>query len=319
MVKLSNQEIQNEIELDVTKADLELPRDAHSKFRFEIEESIEDLMQKMSNPTEHHSPQERHVNNETGEVHFTGGEHWTQWDFEKVDEKWRESEGDYQLNDPHFDSCAKVWKNEDALKIETAWGGYVYDIRQNEDTKGCSVEFSGPVNALLKQNLLPEMTYIPHTLEGKFVNKDTGKDLTSYMNMSLYGKYRAKKNEQIIQDGYEYKEKGNSQDIYGYNVNFKFNNEIPFLPHSDALEYTKQERKQMKANEDFKEGKTITVPEWKKEEIARNIERIRGKISGPVIADKIAEDKITGKEKRTITPEVGAEIRKKIAEKQSSK
>lgn len=40
------------------------------------------------------------------------------------------------------------------------------------------------------------------------------------------------------------------------------------------------------------------------------------KISGTVIADKIAEDVISGKEKRTITPEIGAEIRRrKIAEK----
>ena len=35
-------------------------------------------------------------------------------------------------------------------------------------------------------------------------------------------------------------------------------------------------------------------------------------ISGTVIADKIAEMKISGKEKRAITPKVGKEIRQKI-------
>lgn len=313
MVKLNDKEIQDIIELEaITQADLELPRDAHSKFRFEIEESVEDLMQKMANPAKLHSPQERFVNENTGNVFFEGGGHLTQWEFEKLNEEVRESEGDYHLQDPRFHgeaSWARVWRNEDGLKIETAWGGYVYDIRPNEDAKGCSVEFSGPVNALLNQNLLPEMTYIPHTLEGKFVDKDTGKDLTPYMSMPVYGECRAKKNEQVIEDSYGYEEKGNPQDGYGYNVNSKFNNEIPFLPQS------KQERKQMKAFEDFKKGKMEKVAEWKKAIIAENISRIHGKISGAVIADDIAADKISGKENRTITPEVGAELAAKIRER----
>jgi len=310
MVKLKDKEIQDAIELETGTSDLPLPGDAHSKFRFEIEENIEDLMQKMSNPTKHHSPQERHIDAKTGEVSFTGGEYETQWLFHKTAEAFRECDGDYRLEDPHFYCEARVWEKEGGLKIETAWGGYVYDIRQNEDAKGCSVEFSGPVNALLRQNLLPEMTYVPHTLEGKFVDKDTGKDLTGYMDMQTYGILRSQKNE----------EKGNSQDGFGYSVNFKFNNEIPFLPQSDNLLYTKQERKQMNAQRGFEEGKKVTVSDWKKEEIARNIARIREKISGAVVADKIAEAKISGKEKRTITPEVGAEIRRKMAEeKQSSK
>ncbi|MBO5441618.1 MAG: ankyrin repeat domain-containing protein [Alphaproteobacteria bacterium] len=37
------------------------------------------------------------------------------------------------------------------------------------------------------------------------------------------------------------------------------------------------------------------------------------KVSGVVMADEIAKDKISGKEKRTITPEVGREIRRKKA------
>ena len=34
------------------------------------------------------------------------------------------------------------------------------------------------------------------------------------------------------------------------------------------------------------------------------------KVSGVVLADKIAEDKISGVEKRTITPETGLKIRR---------
>lgn len=296
MVKLRDKEIQNEIELEAGAGESNLPRDAHSKFRFEIEESIEDLMQKMSKPTKQG--------------------HETQWKFYNIKDKIKEElrECDYRLEDPHFNCSAKVWEKKDGLKIETAWGGYVYDIRQNKDAKGCSVEFSGPVNALLRQNLLPEMTYVPHTLEGKFVDKETGKDLTGYMDMQMYGLIRTMKNEKVIKDSYGYKEKGNSQDGYGYNVNFRFNNEIPFLPQSDTLLYTKQERKQMKAQEEFEKGKKVTVHEWEKEEIARRIASVRGKISGTAVADKIAVAKISGKEKRTITPEVGAAIRKKIAE-----
>lgn len=50
--------------------------------------------------------------------------------------------------------------------------------------------------------------------------------------------------------------------------------------------------------------------------LRKEIEKREGTVSDVVLADEIARDKISGKEKRTITPEVGAEIkRRKTAEK----
>lgn len=52
----------------------------------------------------------------------------------------------------------------------------------------------------------------------------------------------------------------------------------------------------------------------------RKITKARdGKLSGSVIADKIAEDVISGKEKRTITPEIGAELKRRIISDQLQK
>ncbi len=51
----------------------------------------------------------------------------------------------------------------------------------------------------------------------------------------------------------------------------------------------------------------------KSRKIQKEIEKSEDRLSGTVIADKIAEDIRSGKEKRVITPEVGAEIRKRKA------
>ncbi|MBO5284376.1 MAG: hypothetical protein J6B00_00705 [Alphaproteobacteria bacterium] len=40
--------------------------------------------------------------------------------------------------------------------------------------------------------------------------------------------------------------------------------------------------------------------------------KAREGLSGVAVADRIAEDKISGKEKRTVTPEIGAELAAKI-------
>lgn len=45
MAKLNNKEIQDNINMEM--GDNPLPRDAHSKFRFEIEESVDDLVRGM--------------------------------------------------------------------------------------------------------------------------------------------------------------------------------------------------------------------------------------------------------------------------------
>lgn len=150
------------------------------------------------------------------------------------------------------------------------------------------------------------MTYIPYTLEGKFVDRETGRDLTMYMDMQSYGTLRSLKNEQVIQDSFEYKMPGNSQDGYGHHINAQFNNEIPFLPKKRTAQELKQER----AQKDFEEGK--------KERIKKHLDAVRGKLSGAVAADNIAEDKISGKEKRVITSEIGAELAAEIRRRKAT-
>ncbi len=51
----------------------------------------------------------------------------------------------------------------------------------------------------------------------------------------------------------------------------------------------------------------------KSRETRKEIEKREGKVSGVALADEIARDIISGKEKRTITPEIGAEIRRRKA------
>lgn len=49
------------------------------------------------------------------------------------------------------------------------------------------------------------MTYIPYTLEGKFVDRETGRDLTMYMDIAVLWYTSLFENEQVIQDSFEYK------------------------------------------------------------------------------------------------------------------
>lgn len=39
---------------------------------------------------------------------------------------------------------------------------------------------------------------MPHTLKGKFVDKETGRDLTAYMDMQPYGELRALKMSRLL-------------------------------------------------------------------------------------------------------------------------
>ena len=60
------------------------------------------------------------------------------------------------------------------------------------------------------------------------------------------------------------------------------------------------------------------VSEWKKERIKKHLDAVRGKLSGAVAADNIAEDKISGKEKRVITSEIGAELAAEIRRRKAT-
>ena len=266
MSKLKRDEIEKELSLDgtVTVTDTDIPYDARSKFTFEIEEDVADLFEQITKKhTPKYAPEERHIDAETGEVFFTGGRHertdkedesrkdidtgevyWNTSGGDISPEPWdlRGSEGKYELWDTDFDCYASVTVEKGKMKIETAWSGFEYEISQNKKG-GSTVEFSGPLNALMRQNLLPNMTYVPGTLEGKFVD-DKG-DLTPYMSIDDYCLLREQKN----------RGRENQQDVYGAHINAEFNNEIPAF--KKWVKITAQEGKNNKAQKRFEEGEKM--------------------------------------------------------------
>lgn len=263
MSKLKRDEIEKELSLDGNVTDI--PYDARSKFTFEIEEDIADLVEQITKKhTPKYAPEERHIDAETGEMFFTGGRHertdkenesrkdidtgevyWNTSGGDIAYKPWdlRCSEGKYELWDTDFDCYASVTVEKDKMRVETAWSGFEYEISQNKNG-GSTVEFSGPLNALMRQNLLPEMTYVHGTLEGKFVD-DKG-DLTPYMPIENYCLLRAQKN----------RGRENQQDVYGAHINACFNNEIPAF--KEWVEITAQERKINNAQREFKEGRKMS-------------------------------------------------------------
>lgn len=314
MVKLTEKEIQEQLENDADGELPLIPRKALSAFRFEITESIEDLADIIENLPKKRTPQER-VIDRNGDVYFTGGDSVAPWSVIKSFEE--DGSTVYALNDPEFDSSAEVWvdKDKSTMIIRTAWSGFSYFIREKENG-GCVVTFDGPVNGLLRQNLLPQMTYVPGTLKGKFCDEDG--DITPYLDIALYGELRKQKNK-IVSDDYMEETDYNPQDDYGHWVNMRFNNEIPFLPQSYFLLYNAQERKNYQANQDYAEGRKEFIGSYKKDIIRKRIEAYKAQVSGVVIADKIAQEVREGKEKRNITPEVGAEIKQRMMEEMQNK
>ncbi len=218
MPKLNSREIEENKNLENTETTL--PRDAHSVFQFDIEENIADLKKDMESRN--------------------GA------DFKIA----KTSPYNYEIIDPAFEynggGTAYLHIEKNSMMVETALSGFKYSINENPKG-GSSVTFEGPANALLNQNLLPKMTYVPKTLKAKFTDNETGKDLTDYLDIHSYGILRAEKNKKANAWG----EKGNNQDKYGYNINAKFNNEIDFLPLSDKI--------QEKTNADVKETLDIAL------------------------------------------------------------
>ncbi len=297
MVKLNNKEIENLIALESGDINMNIPRNSHSMFRFEIKENIKDLIDNIKSGNKAKKRNLSYIGHDGSYNEYLNYE--KRWNLEKKD-------GSLLLIDTEWNNCyATVTPTSKGLHIETATGHYQYNITQNKQG-GCTVEFNGPVNGLLNQQLLPDMTYIHHTLEGKFIDKE-GNDITSYAPISIYGELRKQKNQQPN----KFDEINNPQDGFGFNINRHFNNEITFLPLSKTNQELQMEiaTKRFKNQKSQKEGAAYGFRD-KKEKI---MERIKNRTkdnttSGVVMADKIAEDIISGKEKRIITPEVAKEI-----------
>ena len=315
MTKLSVKEIEKAYELEGVTT--EIPQDALSCFMFEIKENIEDLIAEMRAKGKYPT-QVRHIDAETGDVVFSGGRSKKEDDTSRVDidtgevffaegSKERISpnpwnfvvvyenldDGKYILEDPDFNSEATVDLVEGGeMRITTAWSGYEYTIIQKKEG-GCMVYFDGPLNGLLKQQLLPTMTYEPYTLKGKFVSSK-GEELTPYMEINDYCQLREQKN----------KSEKNEQDYYSDGwINRVFNNELHLF-----REWTPKQSK--KTSFGKKASKESLERKKKLMRIRLNKLKTREKKSGVVFADDLAAAKISGKEKRTITPELARKLKR---------
>lgn len=291
MVKLKQQEVEEQIRLE-DERDINIPRDAKSEFQFEIEENSAEILINLEKLAKKFAPQQRLIDEESGEVDFTEKESITPWNYVKRDD------GEIWLQNKNFaQSFAVIKKQENGIDITTAFGGYKYSIKDKKDGIGAKVTYNGPVNGLMNQMLLPKMTYVLGTLEARFLNAETGHPITSFMDMDHYGFLREAKNQETLKK-YKYGEKGNAQDNYGYQINAKFNNELNFMPKSENLGKTVQQIKNDGAQRDFEEGYKVNVSDEKRK-VEKSINKLRkifaekGGVSGVVVADRIAEQKIS--------------------------
>lgn len=115
---------------------------------------------------------------------------------------------------------------DNAMRIVCSRSNYEYIITDKAGD-GANVVFTGPINALLMQSLMPRMNYVPKTLVGKT------EEMEEYLPILEYMKDRAKHNSDA--------EKLNPQDKHGYRVNSRFYNElVPYLPESHEVRHYKK-------------------------------------------------------------------------------
>ena len=133
--------------------------------------------------------------------------------------------------------CTLITITDNSMEITTPHG-YEYSIKNHPDKDGAIVVFHGPVNALLQQELMPRMTYVPKTLVAK------NDDFNDYVSIEEFMEARAKRNA----------DNPHPQDKFGYNVNKYFNNELaPWL--SDSWYHANRQRVRSKKERDGKTGK----------------------------------------------------------------
>lgn len=276
MVKLSRNEIETAFEQENVLIDL--PRDSHSVFRFEIEETSADLWEGAKKPKSIDFRDKSFINHKGENVQY--GDIRKPWKFSSKNER----EGLLiDTLDPYWK--ANIQKTDDGLKITTATSHYVYTIKDKKDGNGSEVLYDGPLNSLMKHALLPQMTYKLHTLEGKLIDAETKEDLTEFMDINTYGAMRERKNQ------LNSNEDDKNYNPEGFKSNEFFNNEIKFLP-----EYLHaQDFKNMKAQRDFDNAKSVRIGKYTKEAIQKRLEAAKGKVSGVVKADKQAEEIISAK------------------------
>lgn len=284
MVKLADNEIQEKLEEENGSSEvLDVPSGAWSKFRFRIKEDIEDLVTLITEMPKKEIAYKRVYKN--GDVFEDKCK--APWETSVAEKE--DGSVEYQLSNifahPDFPSIAEVNVSADGdeMVIKTASGNHTYTIKQDE-RGGCIVEFDGPLLALLDERLLPPMTYVPGTLNGKFV-KD-GEDLTDYMQIDKYVSI----NDKRTYDDVEWEYYGYCfEHAFGMTSNAKFNNEI-FGPENE-------------------EKLIVFVDEFLAEVKGEKREAIQKQV------EKYKEDKGNS----VVSPEVGAEIKQRMLDEMQNK
>lgn len=185
----------------------------YSVFHFSIEETVEELRDRIKNP----------ACDEFGEK---------AWEV-------RDYDGRYYFSDDFSNCRARAYLDDSPqgrLIIISAMSCFKYEVT-NLPQGGAEVFFDGPLNALLRQNLLPKMTYISHTLEAKY------DDMEDFLSIEEYCFLRKEKAEG----------KANDQDVYGFWVNKNFYNEIPCLPVWVDMDEEEEESEDEEEEVEFEE------------------------------------------------------------------
>lgn len=103
----------------------------------------------------------------------------------------------------------------ETLRVNCVNGRFFYFVTDNGDGTS-SVEFNGCINALLQQEIIPTLTYIPGTLRAMY------EGMYSFVSIEEYCEIRRLRNGD---------ERG-----WGELLNKKFNNEIPCFGKYDVVE-----------------------------------------------------------------------------------
>ncbi len=181
MGKLNNNQINKQIKLETalsTGTHPRVPIDALSMFRFQIEESIEEVLSNCLD-TENWDLAPKAYNGIMSK--------------EELQVLLSKGEGSFALKDQCQWSYATIKFDKDSIKIVTAWSGFEYYIKRNM-SGGCEVLFDGSINGILSQHLLPKMTIVDGTMEGAFASPDYSRQITDWMSGFDFWLMREEKN-----------------------------------------------------------------------------------------------------------------------------
>ncbi len=159
-----------------SNTDLKVPEDAFSRFSFSIEESVDDLVKQIK---------EKDGNMNTWQIH-PGEPNKNEIRLYNYNSEENSDREDYSIVETDHDKMVITTVINDVITP-------VYTITNNAKG-GADVICDAPASYLLQADLLPEMTYVKHTLKGQFYNQDTGENYTDFVYMNTYSKLRKIKN-----------------------------------------------------------------------------------------------------------------------------